>query len=139
MDISRTAIDIRNRVPAFGQSGHHPLTFKIENHVCKSNYRLRNAGRCSPRPDATIAHAFAAAQAARYVSLAYALSPPPSLDAPDRSDDLPAGVLDVLDFAPLVREFYRKSGIDERLPSYLRAYQTEGDRLWLPAGEMVRA
>src|SRR5882672_4399939 len=55
-----------------------------------------------------------AEQAARYVSLAYALGAPPLLDAPDRSDDLPTGVLAVLDFAPLVREFYRKSGIDER-------------------------
>src|SRR5882672_3293514 len=78
-------------------------------------------------------------QAARYVSLAYALGSPPLLDAPDRSDDLPGGVLAVLDFAPLVREFYRKSGIDERLPSYRRAYQAEGDRLRQPAAEMVRA
>src|SRR5436190_7916425 len=37
-------------------------------------------------------------QAARYVSLAYALGPPPLLDAPERSDDLPRGVLEVLDF-----------------------------------------
>lgn len=78
-------------------------------------------------------------QAARYVSLAYALGAPPSLDAPDRSDDLPAGILEVLDFAPLVRDFYKRSGLDERLPSYLRAYQTEGDRLRQPAAEMVRA
>jgi hypothetical protein len=78
-------------------------------------------------------------QAARYVSLAYALGAPPLLDAPDRSDDLPNGILEVLDFAPLVREFYRKSGIDERLASYTRAYQTEGDRLRQPAAEMVRA
>jgi hypothetical protein len=78
-------------------------------------------------------------QAARYVSLAYALGPPPRLDAPERSDDLPGGVLDVLDFAPLLREFYRKSGIDERLTSYMRAYQSEGDRMREPAGEMVRA
>ena len=78
-------------------------------------------------------------QAARYVSLAYALGPPPLLEAPERSDDLPGGVLDVLDFAPLVREFYKKSGIDERLASYLRAYQAEGDRLRQPAAEMVRA
>ena len=83
--------------------------------------------------------ATAADQAARYVSLAYALSPPPLLDAPERSDDLPGGVLEVLDFAPLVREFYRKSGIDERLNSYLHAYQAEGDRLRQPATEMVRA
>jgi hypothetical protein len=78
-------------------------------------------------------------QSARYVSLAYALGAPPLLDAPDRSDDLPGGVLAVLDFAPLVREFYQRSGIDERLSSYMRAYQTEGDRLRQPAAEMVRS
>ncbi len=80
-----------------------------------------------------------AEQAARYVSLAYALGAPPQLDAPDRSEDLPSGVLEVLDFAPLVREFYRRSGIDERLSSYMRAYQAEGDRLRQPAAEMVRS
>lgn len=78
-------------------------------------------------------------QAARYISLAYALGQPPTLDAPERSDDLPAGLLEVLDFAPLVRDFYRKSGIDERLPSYIRAYQAEATRLHQPAAEMVRA
>jgi hypothetical protein len=78
-------------------------------------------------------------QAARYVSLAYALGAPPLLEAPDRSDDLPSGILEVLDFAPLLREFYQKSGIDERLVSYTRAYQAEGDRLRQPAAEMVRA
>jgi hypothetical protein len=78
-------------------------------------------------------------QSARYVSLALALGPPPSLDAPERSDDLPAGLLEVLDFAPLVREFYRRSGIDERLVSYTRAYQAEGDRLRSPAAELIRS
>ena len=78
-------------------------------------------------------------QSARYISLAYAMGQPPLLDAPERSDDLPGGVLEVLDFAPLVREFYRKSGIAERLVSYMRAYQAEGDRLKPPAAEMVRA
>jgi hypothetical protein len=78
-------------------------------------------------------------QSARYVSLALALGPPPSLDAPERSDDLPAGLLEVLDFAPLVREFYRRSGIDERLVSYTRAYQAEGDRLRPPAAELIRS
>ena len=83
--------------------------------------------------------AAAADQAARYVSLAYALGPLPTLDSPERSDDLPGGVLEVLDFAPLMREYYRKSGIDERLITYVRAYQAEGDRLRKPAGEMVRS
>src|SRR5258706_8149389 len=78
-------------------------------------------------------------EAARYVSLAYALGAPPLLDARDRSDDLPSGILAVLDFASLVREFYKRSGIDDRLPAYMRAYQTEGDRLRQPAAEMVRS
>src|SRR5437870_1979070 len=85
------------------------------------------------------APATAADEAARYVALAYVIGPPPLLDAPGRVDDLPGGALEVLDFAPLVREFYKKSGIDERLPSYLHAYQAEGDRLRQPAAEMVRA
>jgi hypothetical protein len=78
-------------------------------------------------------------QAARYVSLALALSPAPALEEPERSEDLPGGLLEVLDFAPLVREFYRRSGIDERMVSYVRAYQAEGDRLRPPAAEMVRS
>ena len=84
------------------------------------------------------APATAGDQAARYVSLAYAMGEPPLLDAPERSDDLPGGVLEVLDFAPLVREFYRRSGISDRLVSYMRAYQAEGDRLKPGAAEMVR-
>src|SRR6266850_4085436 len=85
------------------------------------------------------APATAADQAARYVSLAFALSPPPSLEAPARSEDLPGSLLEVLDFAPLVREFYRRSGIDEKLVSYTRAYQAEGDRLRKPTSDMVRS
>jgi hypothetical protein len=85
------------------------------------------------------APATAADQAARYVSLAYALGPLPALDPPDRSDDLPGGLLEILDFAPLVREYYRKSGIDERLIAYTQAYHAEGDRLRKPTGEMVRS
>ena len=77
-------------------------------------------------------------EAARYVSLAYALSPAPALDAPERSDELPTGVLEVLDFAPLVREFYKRSGIDKRLPAYFRAYQAEGDRMRQPMADLVR-
>jgi hypothetical protein len=78
-------------------------------------------------------------QAARYVSLALALGPAPGFEGPERSEDLPAGLLEVLDFAPLVQEFYRRSGIDDRMVDYVRAYQAEGDRLRAPATEMVRA
>lgn len=85
------------------------------------------------------APATSAEQAARYVSLAFALGQPPTLDAPERSEELPAGVLEVLDFAPLLREFYRRSGIDERMVSYLRACQAEGDRLRPPTADLVRS
>ena len=84
------------------------------------------------------APATAAEQAARYVSLALALGPAPTFEAPARSEDLPAGLLEVLDFAPLVHEFYRRSGIDERMVEYVRSYQAEGDRLRAPTTEMVR-
>jgi hypothetical protein len=66
-------------------------------------------------------------QAARYVTLAYALTPAPDLSEPARSADLPAGLLEVLDFAPLVREFYRASGIAAKIPDYVRKYQAVGD------------
>lgn len=81
----------------------------------------------------------AAEQAARYVSLAYALGPAPGFDEPPRSDDLPAGLLDVLDFAPLVRDFYHKSGMEARMPAYIAAYQAEGNRLRRSTAEMVRS
>ena len=83
------------------------------------------------------APATAADQAARYVSLALAFTPLPLFEAPARTEELPGGLLEVLDFAPLVREFYRKSGIDDRLIPYTRAYQAEGDRLRQPTARMV--
>ena len=45
----------------------------------------------------------------------------------------------MLDFAPLAQEFYRRSGIDEQMVDYVRAYQAEGDRLRAPTTEMVRS
>ena len=79
-----------------------------------------------------------AQQAARYVSLALALGAAPSFEAPARTEDLPGGLLEVLDFAPLLREFYRQSGIEARLPDYIRASLAEGDRLRRPTAEMMR-
>ncbi|HEX8853689.1 MAG TPA: hypothetical protein VF754_09395, partial [Pyrinomonadaceae bacterium] len=80
-----------------------------------------------------------AEQAARYVSLAYALGPAPEFAAPARTDDLPTGLLDVLDFAPLVRAFYRGADMEARLPEYMRAHRAEADHLRLPTSRMVRA
>lgn len=77
-------------------------------------------------------------QAARYVSLALALGPPPLLEAPERSEQLPGSLLEVLDFAPLVREFYQRSGLEEKMIAYTRAYQGEGDRLRQPTAAMIQ-
>ncbi len=68
-----------------------------------------------------------AEQAQRYVSLAYGLTSAPELLSPERTDDLPGGLLEVLDFAPIVREFYRRSNFDEKLTNYKNAYQTTAD------------
>jgi len=97
-------------------------------------HRLQNFYERNKLP----APATPADQAARYVSLALALGPPPGLEPPPRSEDLPSGLLEVLDFAPLVQEFHRRSGIDEQLVNYVRAYQAEGDRLRAPTTEMVK-
>lgn len=78
-------------------------------------------------------------QVARYVSLAYTLGQPPTFEAPSRSDDLPGGVLDVLDFTPLLREFYRQSGMDGRLNTYVGMHRAAGDKLRAPAIEMARS
>ncbi|MDT7689844.1 MAG: hypothetical protein QOE46_2603 [Acidobacteriota bacterium] len=81
----------------------------------------------------------AADQAARYVSLAYTLGQPPIFEALPRSDDLPPGVLDVLDFTPLVREFYKQSGTDARVTVYMNMHRAAGDKLRTPTLDMARS
>jgi hypothetical protein len=122
-------------------SGRQPSAFRsqVRKDLATLDPDLRGRLRAFYERTKLPAPATAADQAARYVSLALALGPPPTLDPPERSDDLPGGLLEVLDFAPLVREFYRRSGIDERLVSYTRAYQAEGDRLRPPAAELIRS
>lgn len=120
--------------------GEEPSAFRsqVRSDLAGLDPDLRNRLASFFRSNRLSGNATAAEQAARYVSLAYALGPLPDLEAPVRSIDLPSGLLEVLDFAPLVREFYRKSGIAERLPAYIRLYQAEGDRLRAPTAEMVR-
>jgi hypothetical protein len=79
-----------------------------------------------------------AEQAAPYVTMVYSLTPVPELADPSRIDDLPGELLDVLDFAPLLREFYRKSGIELKMPEYIRAYQAAGDEMRPTALQMAK-
>ena len=121
--------------------GRAPSTFrtKLRKDLASLDSDLRARMKNFYERNKLPAPATPADQAARYVSLALALGQTPTLDAPERSDDLPSGLLEVLDFAPLVQEFYRRSGIDEHMVEYVRAYQAEGDRLRAPTTEMVRS
>lgn len=62
-----------------------------------------------------------------FISMAYTLSPVPEMADPAFTSDLPGDLLDVLDFAPLAREFYRRSGISSKLDEYVAAYTAESD------------
>ena len=121
-------------------AGRQPSAFrtKLRKDFANLDPALRERMKVFYERNRLPAPATPADQAARYVSLALSLGPAPAFEAPERSEDLPAGLLDVLDFAPLVQEFHRRSGIDEHMVEYVRAYQAEGDRLRAPTTEMVR-
>lgn len=75
---------------------------------------------------------------APFISMAYALTPAPELADPVVTSDLPGNLLDVLDFAPLVRDFYRRSSFSANLNEYVKTYQKTADgRLRASAVEMV--
>ncbi len=73
---------------------------------------------------------------APFISMAYTLAPAPDLSDPVRATDLPGDLLEVLDFAPLVREFYRKS-YGSNIAEYIKDYLAAGDALRPSAREMV--
>lgn len=75
---------------------------------------------------------------APFISMAYALSPAPELADPVVMTDLPGKLLDVLDFAPLVRDFYRRTSMSGNINEYIKTYQKSADaNLRSSAREMV--
>lgn len=75
---------------------------------------------------------------ASFISMAYALTAAPELADPVVTVDLPGTLLDVLDFAPLVRDFYRSSSFAGNLPEYVKSYSAASDGvLRRSAGDMV--
>lgn len=80
-----------------------------------SHFVLRHKRANPKKSDAEITAAF--------ITMAYALTPVPELADPVVTGDLPGGLLDVLDFAPLVRDFYRSSSFAGNLPEYVKNYQ----------------
>jgi len=87
----------------------------------------------SSHPNATDAQLVAP-----FISMAYALSPVPELAEPARGTDLPGDLLEVLDFSPLVREFYRRSALRLKLDQYVKDYQAAGDEMRVSTEQMVR-
>jgi hypothetical protein len=73
-----------------------------------------------------------------FVSMAYALTQPPELLDPVVTSDLPGSLLDVLDFAPLVREFYRRSTIAAKLDGYTADYKQNSKTLGASTRSMLR-
>lgn len=75
---------------------------------------------------------------APFISMAYSLSPVPDLVQPTNVNDLPGELLDVLDYTPLVREFYRRSGFAAKLDNYVKMYRESGDKMRPSTKIMVR-
>ncbi len=84
--------------------------------------------------------------AAPFISMAYSLGPVPDLNEPTRATDLPGDLLEVLDFSPLVRQFYRSTvrrgeqtfTISQKVEDYYKEYQALGDAMRPTAVRMVR-
>jgi tetratricopeptide (TPR) repeat protein len=95
-----------------------------------SSFLISHKARNSKLSDAEIV--------APFISMAYALTPAPELADPVVTSDLPGNLLDVLDFAPLVRDFYRRSSLSGNINEYIKTYQKASDvRLRGSAREMV--
>ena len=76
--------------------------------------------------------------ASAFVSMSFSLTPAPELEEPSRSSDLPGALLEVLDYSPLVREFYRSRGVAEKIDEYTDEYQTQSEFVKPTARDMVR-
>lgn len=71
-----------------------------------------------------------------FISMAYTLAPAPDFSDPLRETDLPGDLLEVLDFAPLVREIYR-AVLKAKLDDYVKEYQAAGDAMRPSTAKMV--
>ncbi len=79
---------------------------------------------------------FYAGMVSPFISMAYSLSPAPDFSDPARTSDLPGDLLEILDYAPLAREFYgRITGA--KIDEYAKIYQTENNDLKSSATKMV--
>ncbi|HKA17245.1 MAG TPA: tetratricopeptide repeat protein [Blastocatellia bacterium] len=76
--------------------------------------------------------------AARYAALSLLMTEPPGFTVYQSSDrPLPADLQTIVDFVPLVREFYIKSGIRELVPKYMGVGEAYATALRGPVGMVI--
>lgn len=107
--------DFRRRLVSDFAGLDKELVAKMANFVAQYKKRNKNVG------DSELI--------APFISMAYSLTPIPDLVEPNRNSDLPGDLLDVLDYSPLVREFYRRGQVAQKIDDYYKIYQTAGDEL----------
>jgi tetratricopeptide (TPR) repeat protein len=83
-----------------------------------------------------------AADAARYEALSLMMTPPPAFTVYQPNEQaggrtMPDDLQPLLDFVPLVREFYLKSGVRELIPKYLGIGQRYVALYRTPVGEVI--
>ncbi len=124
IDLSEQGEAFRNKLERDISEVPEDLRLKLGMFI--SQHKKRNPGKS----DAQIITPF--------ISMAYALSPVPDLTEPIRTTNLPGDLLDVLDFSPLVREFYRSARLSEKIDGYAKDYQSAGDAMRPSAVLMVK-
>lgn len=75
---------------------------------------------------------------APFITLAYSLSDAPSFTPPERSIDLPDELLEVLDYAELVSEFYKARGVSAKIDDFYKKNLILASDLRPTAREMIR-
>jgi tetratricopeptide (TPR) repeat protein len=76
--------------------------------------------------------------AARYAALSLLMTEPPGFTVYQSSDrTVPADLQPLVDFVPLVREFYIKSGMRELLPKYMSVGEAYATLLRTPVGMVI--
>lgn len=79
-----------------------------------------------------------AADASRYAALSLMMTPPPGFTVYQSSErPIPADLQPLLDFVPLLREFYLKSGIRELIPKYISISDAYTAAYRTPIGELI--
>jgi len=81
-----------------------------------------------------------AADAERYAALSLIMTPPPAFtvyQAAESDRAIPEDLRPLMEFIPLVREFYLKSGIRELIPKYLGIGQAYAASYRGPVGELI--